>query len=69
MYRWEEEAQERKKMLKNICEYDYIIDQPQGPNAPGTQSSMHGHSQSNYNSGPPDYIVSDTHFLLHGKLD
>jgi len=24
--RWEEEENERKRILKNICEYDYIID-------------------------------------------
>jgi hypothetical protein len=26
--RWEDEELERKRLLKNICEYDYIIDQP-----------------------------------------
>lgn len=29
MGRWEEEEYERKKLLKNICEYNYIIDVPQ----------------------------------------
>jgi len=33
VFRWEEEEMERKKILKNICEYNYIIDQP-------SQSSM-----------------------------
>ncbi|CDW81952.1 UNKNOWN [Stylonychia lemnae] len=51
VYRWEEEEQDRKKILKNICEYDYIIDQP------GVQSQMQSQSQTNYNSGPPDYII------------
>ncbi len=27
--KWEEDENERKKLLKNICEYNYIIDQPQ----------------------------------------
>lgn len=56
VYRWEEEEQERKKILRNICEYDYIIDQPGMPG--GGQSQMQSQSQTNYNSGPPDYIVS-----------
>jgi len=28
VYKWEEAEVERKKLLRNICEYDYIIDQP-----------------------------------------
>jgi hypothetical protein len=27
--KWEEDELERKKLLKNICEYNYIINQPQ----------------------------------------
>ena len=34
--RWEEEAVERKKLLKNICEYNYIIDHP-SPATAGSQ--------------------------------
>jgi hypothetical protein len=26
--KWEENELERKKLLKNICQYNYIIDQP-----------------------------------------
>lgn len=26
VYKWEDEEMERKKRLKNICEYDYIMD-------------------------------------------
>lgn len=26
VHKWEEEAVERKRILRNICEYDYIID-------------------------------------------
>jgi phospholipid N-methyltransferase len=28
VFKWEEEENDRKRILKNICEYDYIIDQP-----------------------------------------
>ena len=28
MHKWEEEDAKRKRILRNICEYDYIIDQP-----------------------------------------
>ena len=26
VFKWEEEENDRKRILKNICEYDYIID-------------------------------------------
>ena len=48
--KWEEEEMERKRILSNICEYDYILEHP-GSNLNAAVS------QSNYNSGPPDFIV------------
>lgn len=29
VYKWEEEAYERKKILKNICEYPYALERNQ----------------------------------------
>jgi hypothetical protein len=56
--KWEEEEMGRKKLLHNICEYNYILEHPNSTNAVSTQS------QSNYNSGPPDFIVSA---IFHNK--
>ena len=28
VFKWEEEENGRKRLLQNICEYNYIIDQP-----------------------------------------
>ena len=63
VFKWEEEENGRKRILKNICEYDYIIDQP-------GMSQLHQQSQSqsnNYTSGPPDYIVSIEQYKIVDK--
>lgn len=45
--KWEEEAQKRKRLLKNICEYPYAIDQ-----APHNSSTMLT-TQGEGSQGPP----------------
>jgi len=49
MTKWEEDEQERKKLLKNICEYPYQLESNQ---TSSIQSNM-----TSYNSGQPDFIV------------
>jgi len=62
--RWEEAEHERKRLLKNICEYDYIIDLPQQLShtiTPGGDRNNNNNSSflpkltGNSNSKPTEY--------------
>ncbi len=49
--KWENDEISRKRMLSNICEYPYLLEQM------SITQSMHTSQTGHYNSGPPDFII------------